>query len=171
MGATTFQTYALGKTPREAFSAARERAGWDHGHSGYSGSIYEKPGFVLFTLPKGVRCTATKFIGLLDEAYDYDQSGEDEWQRDQLKWCKTAAERRKLEARFRKDKRRADAWWKKLNPALADVVRKATPVYQQKWDECIAVEMTGAEATKIKENFGRKGTHDKVFVFAGYASC
>jgi hypothetical protein len=54
MGANTFAERATGKSPKEAFIAARERAQYDHGHSGYSGTIAEKQDFVLIDLPAGI---------------------------------------------------------------------------------------------------------------------
>lgn len=47
MGAEYFSCRAEGKNAREAFKAAQEQAWYDHGHSGYSGTIAEKPGFTL----------------------------------------------------------------------------------------------------------------------------
>lgn len=47
MGATNFQTTAEGKTAAEAFRAARERALYDYGHRGYTGTIAEKHEFVM----------------------------------------------------------------------------------------------------------------------------
>ena len=51
MGATTFFTYATGKTAKEAFASAQSEARYDHGHSGYTGTIAEKPSFVEFSVP------------------------------------------------------------------------------------------------------------------------
>ena len=168
MGATTFSQIGLGKTPREAFNQAQDQAGWEHGHGGYSGTIVEKPGFVLFQIPKGTRCSAYKFIGLVGDA---EEMSESEYLKDSLQYARSATEKRKLEAQIRKEERRSAAWWKKLNPALAAEVKRAAPVYHDKWEACVAVEVTGTEATKIKVRNGRKGTHDKVFLFAGWASC
>lgn len=47
MGAEYFETRAVGKTAREAFKAARDEAFYDHGHSGYTGTIAEKPGYKM----------------------------------------------------------------------------------------------------------------------------
>lgn len=47
MGSTTFYTLAHGKTPNDAFRAAREQACYEHGHGGYSGTIAEKDGFTV----------------------------------------------------------------------------------------------------------------------------
>jgi hypothetical protein len=53
MGGQTFETIAGGKDPKEAFARAREQAAWDHGHSGYTGTIAEKDDFVLIDVPAG----------------------------------------------------------------------------------------------------------------------
>ena len=53
MGADTFTTRAKGKTPKEAFAAALDQAQYDHGHSGYSGTIAEKHAFTVIPLPQG----------------------------------------------------------------------------------------------------------------------
>jgi hypothetical protein len=53
MGATTFIQTESGKTAREAFENAREQAGYDHGHAGYTGTIAEKNDFTMFKVPEG----------------------------------------------------------------------------------------------------------------------
>jgi hypothetical protein len=53
MGACTFITVAKGKTAKEAFNAACEKARYDFGHAGYTGTIAEKIEFVTITLPAG----------------------------------------------------------------------------------------------------------------------
>ena len=52
MGASDFYSTASGKTAKDAFAAAVAQAQWDHGHSGYSGSIAEKHDFVMINLPE-----------------------------------------------------------------------------------------------------------------------
>lgn len=47
MGATTFETTALGRTPGAAFDAAVKDALYWNGHGGYTGTIAEKDGFVF----------------------------------------------------------------------------------------------------------------------------
>jgi len=54
MGATDFYQKAKGKTARDAFVAAQEKARYDHGHSGYTGTIAEKGEFVMIPLPPGI---------------------------------------------------------------------------------------------------------------------
>ena len=53
MGAETFSITKSGKTAKEAFKFAVEDAEYDHGHSGYTGTIAEKDSFVMIPLPKG----------------------------------------------------------------------------------------------------------------------
>ena len=45
MGATEFMVSSEGATAKEAFDAAVEKAQYDHGHAGYTGTIAEKNEF------------------------------------------------------------------------------------------------------------------------------
>ncbi len=53
MGAQDFFCNAQGKTAKEAFENARQRAYYDHGHTGYTGSIAEKDTFTVIDVPSG----------------------------------------------------------------------------------------------------------------------
>jgi SHS2 domain-containing protein len=53
MGAVDFCIKAYGKTAQEAFDSAVEEALYQHGHSGYTGSIAEKDNFVMIECPEG----------------------------------------------------------------------------------------------------------------------
>lgn len=170
MGATTFSTFALGKNAREAFRQAQEHARYEYGHGGYTGTIAEKPGFVLFEIPKGTRCSATRFLDLVAQADEY-IDGEYGYQQRDLDNARNATEKRKIQAQINKDKRRREAWWRKLNPDLAAAVRNAARVYSDKWENCVAVRAGGSEAVRIKNQLGRKGTRDRVYFFGGWASC
>ena len=55
MGATNYVTISKGQNAKDAFSSAYDKAQWDHGHGGYTGTIAEKDSFVEFPRPKGVR--------------------------------------------------------------------------------------------------------------------
>jgi hypothetical protein len=68
MGAAIFFTRAKGKTARAAFDAAVSAAEYDHGHSGYTGTIAEKDQFVMIPLPQGQDAKA--FADLLIENRD-----------------------------------------------------------------------------------------------------
>jgi hypothetical protein len=66
MGAEEFEHFAQGKTMRHAFNEAVEEAEYDHGHSGYTGTIAEKGDFTNFgSLPSG-----TTECELMDWIYD-----------------------------------------------------------------------------------------------------
>ena len=54
MGGCDFKTYMESSSgARDAFNKAVERAMWEHGHGGYTGTIAEKHGYVMLTVPKG----------------------------------------------------------------------------------------------------------------------
>lgn len=55
MGACEFSITAIGKTPGEAYRAAREEAEYDSGHDPYSGTITSTTGFQMIVKPKGKR--------------------------------------------------------------------------------------------------------------------
>lgn len=69
MGAQYFVTVGYGKTANAAFRQAKEQAYYDHGHNGYTGSLAEKPGFMMHTLPPGVPAT-TKSLWELETDQD-----------------------------------------------------------------------------------------------------
>ena len=72
MGSESFTHQAEGKTAKEAFNKAREEAFYDHGHSGYTGTIAEKESFVMIKLPKGQDAEdyANKLINKGDKRID-----------------------------------------------------------------------------------------------------
>lgn len=52
MGAKQFDMVEFGKTPLDAFKRAKEVAFYDHGHSGYTGTIAEKDTYKVISKPK-----------------------------------------------------------------------------------------------------------------------
>lgn len=71
MGACDFTAYAAKPKAEDAFFEAREQALYDHGHSGYSGTIAEKHEFtVLQREPMYLNEAHTKAYELIN-AYDY----------------------------------------------------------------------------------------------------
>tara|TARA_R110000772_G_C13310282_1_gene440305 strand:+ start:36246 stop:36536 length:291 start_codon:yes stop_codon:yes gene_type:complete len=60
MGACTFIIVQGGGSAEEAFNSAVEEAHYEHGHSGYSGSIAEKRSFVTVKIPENM--TGDDFI-------------------------------------------------------------------------------------------------------------
>ena len=55
MGSQTFfhERFATGKTAEECFKDAQEEARYDHGHSGYTGTVAEKRKFVMMPSVEG----------------------------------------------------------------------------------------------------------------------
>lgn len=49
IGAEQFEHYVNNPDPDEAFRTAQDEAFYDHGHSGYSGTIAEKPSYQIIT--------------------------------------------------------------------------------------------------------------------------
>lgn len=72
MGACTFTDIGRGKTAVEAFANARKEAQWQYGHGGYTGSLAEKPSFVLISVPadKDPREYANELLDVGDERID-----------------------------------------------------------------------------------------------------
>jgi len=67
MGAQSFEVEETGATVKEAFTKSVDAALWDHGHSGYTGTIAEKGEFIEYHLPDGV--TAHQVLEALDSAW------------------------------------------------------------------------------------------------------
>ena len=72
MGGTTFMVTVEGKTSQDAFRAAQEKARYEYGHRGYTGTIAEKDSVVMIDLPKGknARDYADKLIDNRDKRID-----------------------------------------------------------------------------------------------------
>jgi hypothetical protein len=51
MGAMEFANTVSAETARDAFLQARDGALYDHGHSGYTGTIAEKDEFIMIDMP------------------------------------------------------------------------------------------------------------------------
>jgi hypothetical protein len=72
MGAETFRVTARAKTASEAFETLYQKAKYDHGHAGYTGTIAEKPGFRIFETPEGM--TPKEFIQAIEsDKFAYDE--------------------------------------------------------------------------------------------------
>lgn len=55
MGAADFVCRSKGRTAAAAFQRAREKATWEYGHGGYTGTIAEKHDFIIIPCPAGVK--------------------------------------------------------------------------------------------------------------------
>jgi hypothetical protein len=72
MGANTFRVTARAKTASEAFETLYQKAKYDHGHAGYTGTIAEKSGFRIFEPPEGM--TPKEFIQAIEsDKFAYDE--------------------------------------------------------------------------------------------------
>lgn len=70
MGSANFETYATGRTPKEAFNSAVEQALYEHGHEGYTGTIAEKENFTIITPPSSWKGREMEYAELLLEEED-----------------------------------------------------------------------------------------------------
>lgn len=144
MGANQFEQVGRGKTAKEAFSAAREQAQWEHGHGGYSGTLAEKDSFgVKLTKPRDLKAP---------------RKDEDPATKALRKEMARAAEQKKSgKARAATANARAPAG------AVSDVVRKIADMMRCKGGASMAemVAATGIEAhpmrAKIKQVRDRLG--------------
>lgn len=149
MGANSFEANAYGKTPSEAFHAAREHAQWEHGHGGYSGTIAEKGDFVHVLLPAGV--TLPAFLKLLYAAEKLSYDGPDAWAYQLRSHERYGVGARKLyggqtlkqaQAAVAKRRRVYDRFWAKIAriPGLTDALRRAVEVaYGDKWGPALCL--------------------------------
>lgn len=169
MGANQFMDVGVGKTVAEAFSEAVRQAAYDHGHSGYTGTIAEKPGYVL--IPRPARVAARTVLETLQEVYDAEALAEGRY-----KW------------EGWKPNPRAEKAWKKLVEwyGKTDALSYAR-LFDSKWDECIAVEASPSEVADYKKRnkvgvsytyVNGKMVETKknvrnfhLFYFGGWASC
>jgi hypothetical protein len=179
MGAVDFTQVAVGADAREAFAKAKRDAQHEHGHGGYSGTLAEKHSFVLVALPP--RQTLAKLLALLSEAEDfsyegdlvedvrnwrpggfYNRSGKVRgWKGNLAKAERALAKHRAAKAKF--DAKVAAAGYRDFD-GIAET-------YSDKWGSALCVELSGAEAKRVKERYGvsrRRGIH--AYCFFGIAS-
>lgn len=168
MGANDFETTALGRTPGEAFDAAHAEALYMDGHGGYTGTIAEKPGFTFFgTVPP--RWKSEDYVRAIWARGAQLRDARDE--RAERDWAKRTG------TTYPTPKRLPLTTWEKRERALLKRlataglnVDRAADLVEDKWGPAVCIEVVGAEAARMKERRGRKGTRDRVFVFFGLAS-
>lgn len=181
MGAYQFTAYGFGATMPDAFHAAKEQALYEHGHGGYSGTIAEKPGAILFPLPKGM--TAEKFERLICEADEFSTEGIGSLREDlrhlhrelakggvpRARRTALVAERKRYEKYLRDAERARAKFLKAAGPHVA-LIERASGVYNSKWDEAVAVKLTGAEAKRARAWLRVERKRGDVYKFMGMAS-
>lgn len=175
MGAADFSTIALGKSAADAFNAAVSEAQYEYGHGGYTGSIAEKggDGFIQFTVK-----ARTNPFDVLSKCMDaqvalwYEQDPTSEYvrkpkavERNALAWLR---ERVSIVEAPRENRYGTGFGYPSRPRDAATAMSEAA---NDKWGACCCIEITGAKAAQIKAKYRRKGTHDKVFLFFGSASC
>jgi hypothetical protein len=75
MGAERFDQYQKGTDANVAFDEAVDKAGWEHGHGGYSGTLAEKHQFVMRN--DGKPLTKKEAESFADD--DLDENDHDKW--------------------------------------------------------------------------------------------
>lgn len=146
MGATDFRNELVGKDLKVEFQRAVEEALWEHGHGGYTGTIAEKDGYV--------------YLGRLPARMTIDRLEQLIWQFEE--WSYRNDEYNRNGGRRPGPNPVPEAW--------RSFIKKAYPIYRDKWGPAVVVELRDTEAAKVKARRGRKGTHDRVWVAMGLAS-
>ncbi len=124
--ADVFEVIQLGRTPEQAFDAAKEYAYYWYGHAGYTGTIAEKPGFTY-----GGKVSSYVFDRIVDDL--------------------------------------RIGWSKDLPKLSKKIVNQWYDVFISVEGPALCLEVTGTRRREIKDHFGRKGTHDNVYLFCGRA--
>jgi len=162
MGADSFEDYGSGATVAEAFHAVVERALWEHGHGGYSGTIAEKGQYALVNVPAG-----TDVRGLVDtlSMYGYwkQQAGRDSFEHhNQMGKDEAKAKIAEAKAKF---------------PGID--LSKLTDIYGDKWGPCLAIPTEPVRKMVTVTKKSRYGTTisqergdetEPAWVFCGLAS-
>jgi hypothetical protein len=159
MGATEFAIDNTGKTVGEAYDTQVDSDHYEHGHSGYTGTLAEKDGFVLIKRP--TRITAGR---LMDTIIDAEQ-----W----MFWLGTDEKYRHV---YTKPKAKCRVAWDRLcgwypvGPPFtsAPTARGICDIYGEKWGPALAVEQSPAEK---KERWSGLPRGTKTFLFFGMAPC
>lgn len=70
MGACVFETISRGRSAREAFDVARDRAAYERGHGGYTGTIAEKSSFTVIKATPTSKSAASELVQKLLDSQD-----------------------------------------------------------------------------------------------------
>ena len=165
MGATTFFDYSEGPTIDHAYRRAVDKAYYNHGHEGYTGTICEKDGWVL--IPRPPRVSAEKVEETLDLAYQA-------WA-----WDRTPGpERRwmtKPTAGERACWRKVQKWWGSPGYRVG-YVSEVMDAYNDKWGPALVISTTGADKarharrTSSPVNDATRPRGHQLYAFFGWAS-
>jgi hypothetical protein len=177
MGAVTFSDQAYGKTAEQAFALARERAQWEYGHGGYTGTIAEKGGFVLAVLPP--RVSASKLLDWISSEYAFGGDDDDShFLVRQIAHAKTNARPKKeiamLERELREQRAASARFWRKVPVQHQALVKRLALSYSDKWGPCVAIECKPSDEKKYAAGswgLSPKRRGEKLYLFCGWASC
>ena len=148
MGAEVFEVEANGKDMKEAFQFAVDTAFYDWGHSGYTGTIAEKPGAYLIPTPAGVLAQDVK--NMIEKAQRWD---------DFYTWPNQTPEQKAKQDEYLSESK--EAFKQVVKWYGEDEASKIVKKSDAKWDEAIAIELTDDEHPKDGERW---------FLFFGWAS-
>jgi hypothetical protein len=151
MGATEFAIDNVGKTVGDAFDKQATSDQYNFGHSGYTGTLAEKDGFVLIDRPP--RITAGRLMDTIIDATDW------------LFWLDTDE---KYQHAYAKPKAKCQKAWQRLQQWYPGGARRICETYDDKWGPALAVEQSPAEK---KERWSGLPRGTKTFLFFGMASC
>ena len=157
MGATEFAIDNVGKTVGDAYNKQVHSDHYNIGHSGYTGTLAEKDGYVLIDRPPRIRA-----VRLMDIIIDAER-----W----MFWLDTDEKYRHA---YQQPPAKCRKAWERLNllctPGQRDVVgsRDLCQLYGEKWGPALAVELSPAEK---KERWNGLPRGSKAFLFFGMASC
>ena len=163
MGATEFADDNFGKTVGDAYNKQVDSDHYNFGHSGYTGTLAEKDGYVLIDRPPRIRADRLK-----DIIFDAER-----W----LFWLETDEKYRHAytepEAKCRKAWERLSEWYPYVHPMFHPMVYgysadRICKLYEDKWGPALAVELSPAEK---KERWNGLPRGSKTFLFFGMASC
>ena len=156
MGATEFAIDNTGKTIAEAYDKQVTSDCYNFGHSGYTGTLAEKDGYVLIDRPPRIR--AERLMDIIIDA--------ERW----MFWDDTDERYRQAcfqpPAKCRKAWERLDKWYPPR--VLMLDARDICKTYDDKWGPALAVEQSPAEK---KERWSGLPRGTKTFLFFGMASC
>jgi hypothetical protein len=153
MGASTYEEMQHGKTAKEAFHRAVERAQYEYGHGGYTGTIAEKYDFTEFTLPPRVmarKVLANLYSAMTPEAFNQ------------------ISEFRKVNANDRRALKAYEWLAERLGPRVAV---NLMDLYNDKWGPAVAFKVTGATRDQYVRWNGKLPRGHSVYLFCGFASC
>lgn len=165
MGASNFETTALGKTMSEAYARACREAEYEDGHNAYSGTIATTNGVLsidaLLAPFSAARREVIASAAIVAQRHDPQFDGPAVNKRGSwTNWVKVGI---------------YGTWdiEKAVRPAERETVVRIAGLGIQKWGPCGGYEVTGKKAADYKaraKSYGRNVRGQRVFTFVGWAA-